>query len=89
VTRKMGDAVSALPDAAKLEMMETVKAVIDMSIYPADAWRDLLLVYVVNESHDQGVDRKEFEHAVAECIDEEWSTPNTTGRVAERNRRRN
>lgn len=89
MTRKMGDAISAVSDARKVEMMDTVKAVIEMSPVPADAWRDLLLVFAVNEAHDQGVERQDFERAVAECVDEEWSTPNTTGRVAARNRRRN
>lgn len=82
----MGDAIGRVSDDAKVHMMDTILAVISMSSVPVDAWRELLLVYVVNEAHDQGVERAEFERAVAEIIEEEWSTPNTSGRA---NRRRN
>lgn len=84
--RKMGEAIGRVSDEAKFEMLETIKNVIDMSRVSDDAWRDLLLVYAVNEAHDQGVDKADFERAVAGIIEEEWSTPNTTGRA---NRRRN
>jgi hypothetical protein len=87
--RKMGAAISAVSDEAKFEMCEIISAVISMSTIPPDAWRDFLLAYAINEAHDQGVERGEIEGAAAEIIDEEWSTPNTAGRVARANARKN
>jgi hypothetical protein len=85
----MGDAIGSVGDAAKLEMADIVSAVISMSTIPPDAWRDFLLVYAISEAHDQGVERGELEGAVVDIIEEEWSTPNTAGRVARTNARKN
>lgn len=86
--RKMGEALRTVSDDAKIHMMDVISAVISMSTVPPDAWRDLLLVYAANEAHEQGVERQDFETAAAVVIHEEWSTPNTRGRAAERNRKR-
>lgn len=87
--RKMGVAINSVDLKTQFEMAETVDAVLAMSTIPRDVWRDFLLAFAINEAHDQGAERVEVERAVAEIITEEWSTPNTAGRVAQANARRN
>lgn len=84
--RKMGAAIATVSHVAQVEMMEAIAAIIAMSPVSADAWRDLLLVYAINEAHDQGVERADVEQAVAVIVAEEWATPNTAGRITQQKR---
>jgi hypothetical protein len=85
----MGVAINSVGAETHFEMTEIVSAVLEMSTIPRDVWRDFLLAFAINEAHEQGAERVEVERAVAEIITEEWSTPNTAGRAAQANARKN
>lgn len=84
--RVMGEALGAVPDGIKIAMFEMLSALKEVSAdklrVSPQAWRDLFLVFCVNEAHDQGITRADFERCAIEAAQEEWSTPDTAGRVA-------
>lgn len=79
--RSLGDAVGGIPDAAKIHMMETLRNVVEMSTLPPAAWAEMMLVYAINEAHDRNFTREHVQEALQGILDEEYSTPNTTGRL--------
>lgn len=93
--RRMGAALAALPDALKVRMFETLETLtngagtdspLTQAFFgqpiPAEAWRDLFLIWSASMAHDGGVSREDFLGGALETVDEEWSTANAEGRAA-------
>ena len=77
--------LAAVPLKTKERMFELLEAVIGGSEkygIPRAAWRDLLLIWSSQMAHDAGLTKEAFLAAALETVTEEWSTPNTEGRMA-------
>lgn len=80
-----GTAAGELPSATKIAMLEMLEHCIGLTEQKGITrahWRDLMLVWAINEAHDQNITQADFFRGVYEAAEEEWSTPNTAGRDA-------